>query len=195
MSGLFDEPPGATPLEREEADGLLPSWISTRQELNEAEQANILAGMNWARRRRRKDCLSEESARRLHRAMFGDIWRWAGTFRTRQTNIGVRPHLIPAHLRTALDDVRYWIDHQSYDADEIAVRLHHRMVSVHPFPNGNGRHTRLMADLLVEQLGGQPFTWGRADLGEPSATRARYIASLRQADLHDIRPLLGFARS
>ncbi|MEO8883664.1 MAG: mobile mystery protein B [Devosia sp.] len=195
MNGLFDQPEGATPLGLIEAAGLLQTWIVTREELNAAEQTNILAGLDWARRRRRRDYLTEAFVQQLHKAMFGDVWRWAGTLRTREVNIGVPPHLIRQHLRVALDDVRYWTEHQTYEVYETAARLHHRLVSVHPFPNGNGGHTRLMADLLVQQLGAEPFTWGRHDLGNAGETRTRYIASLKRADDHDLAPLLAFARS
>lgn len=195
MTGLFDEPQGATPLAQAEMAGLRQAWISTRQDLNAAEQANILSALDWVQRQRYPDYLTEPFVFRLHQAMFGDVWNWAGTVRSREVNIGVPPHLIRQRLRSTLDDVRYWVAHESFSADEIAVRLHHLLVSVHPFPNGNGRHTRLMADLLVEQLGQEPFSWGRGELGSPSATRARYIASLKHADAHDLGALLAFARS
>lgn len=195
MTGLFEEPDGATPLSPQDANGLRQAWIATRQDLNEAEQANILAGMAWAARTRQQDLLNVEFARRLHRAMFGRVWRWAGTFRTRETNIGVQPYLIGLRLRETLDYAKYWAEQRTFGTDEIAVRLHHRVVSVHPFPNGNGRHSRLMADLVAQQFGGRPFTWGGSSLSDPGETRALYMQALRSADAHDIAPLLAFARS
>lgn len=192
---VLPEPKGATPLGPEELAGLKPTWITNRQELNEAEQANILAGLAWARRTRRADLLSETFIRALHRAMFGSVWTWAGSVRRRETNIGVEPNTIPASLRELLDTARYWQDSSTFPPDEFAVRFHHRLVQIHPFPNGNGRHTRVMADLLIERAGGAPFTWGRDNLIADGPTRAAYIAALRQADALDIAPLLAFARS
>ena len=195
MSDLFDEPHDATPLGPEEREGLLQTWITYRRDLNEAEQTNIAAGTSWAWRARRRDLLSEEFIRRLHKRLFGDVWAWAGEFRKTERNIGIDPVRIPVELGTALDDARYWIEHETFPPDEIAVRLHHRLVAIHPFPNGNGRTTRLMGDLVAARLGQEPFTWGRQNLSDVSETRARYIAALRAADNHDIGPLLEFARS
>ncbi len=195
MSDLFDEPDDATPLEPEEREGLLQTWITYRSELNEAEQANIAAGVAWAYRQRRRDILAEAFIKQLHGRMFGDVWAWAGVFRRTERNIGIDPARIPVELRMVLDDARYWVENETYPPDEIAVRLHHRLVAIHPFPNGNGRTTRLIADLFAVRLEQEPFTWGRVSLTDISETRTRYVAVLRAADDHDITPLLEFARS
>jgi Fic-DOC domain mobile mystery protein B len=131
----------------------------------------------------------------LHRRMFGDVWRWAGTFRISERNIGIDHWLIPIELRKLLDDTKAQIGAQSYPPDEIAVRFHHRLVQIHPFPNGNGRHARMMADLLIEQLGGESFTWGKGSLGTVGAVRQAYVRALKAADAHDVEPLRIFARS
>lgn len=190
-----EDAPGATPLGPTELAGLRQPWITTRADLDAAEQANILAGLAWATRSRRRHLMSETFLRSLHRSMFRDVWAWAGDYRSRETNIGVPPHLIPIALREHLDTARYWMDERPFPPDEIAVLIHHRLVQIHPFPNGNGRHTRLMADLVAEELGRPPFTWGRTNLVEAGPTRAAYIAALREADGHNIAPLLAFARS
>ena len=195
LSDLFDEPDGATTLEPEEREGLLQTWITYRRDLNEAEQANIAAGTAWARRARPRDLVSEEFLQQLHKRLFGDVWAWAGDFRRTERNIGIEPMRLPVELRTAFDDARYWIEHETFPPDEIAVRLHHRLVAIHPFPNGNGRTTRLMGDLVATRLGQKPFTWGGQSLTDVSETRARYVAALKTADNHDIGPLLEFARS
>ncbi|MGD9668817.1 MAG: mobile mystery protein B [Hyphomicrobiaceae bacterium] len=197
MTDLFQEPDDATPLEPEEREGLLQTWITHRSDLNEAEQENIVKGAAWARSRRQRnaDILNEGFARSLHRRMFGDVWQWAGTFRQTERNIGIEAHRIPNDIGMMFDDVRYWVDHETFPPDEIAVRLHHRLVAIHPFPNGNGRHARLMADLLIERLGGQPFTWGGGSLHDIGELRRQYIDALRAADNHDIEPLVEFARS
>ena len=127
--------------------------------------------------------------------MFGEVWRWAGRFRMSERNLGIVFHEIPVALRQLLDDTRAWIEYQTYPPDEIAVRFHHRLVLIHSFPNGNGRHARLMADLLVMRLGGERFSWGSANLQDAGTVRQRYIAALRAADDQDIGPLLAFARS
>lgn len=194
MSDLFDEPDDATPLEQEEWNGLLQTWITFRCELNEAEQMNFAAGAAWAYRQHRQDILTDAFIKQLHRKMLGDVWAWAGDFRQTERNIGIDPIRIPVEVRMVLDDIRYWIKNATFSPDEISVRLHHRLVAIHPFSNGNGRITRLMADLLVERLAQEPFTWGRILLTDVSEARARYIAALKAADAHDIKPLLGFAR-
>ncbi|MFH1797385.1 MAG: mobile mystery protein B [Pseudomonadota bacterium] len=198
MTDLFQEPEDATPLEPQEREGLLQSWITHRKDLNEAEQENIVGGAAWARRLRRLPLdrlLSVDFMQTLHSRMFGDVWQWAGTFRTTERNIGIQAYRIATELAALLSDVRFWIEHETYPRDEIAIRFHHRLVAIHPFPNGNGRHARLAADLLVDRLGGEPFSWGGGSLADVGELRARYVAALRAADDHDIGPLLEFARS
>lgn len=190
----LDYAPGATPLDADELASLIPGHITTQGELNEWEQLNILQGDTWARKQRR-EILDEGFLRRLHQQMFGETWRWAGTFRQSDKNIGVDWLHIGVELKKLLDDVRYQVANGSLPPDEIAVRFHHRLVAIHPFPNGNGRHARLMADLLIERLGRPRFTWGSASLIDANETRGHYIAALRAADARDISPLLAFARS
>ena len=194
MSDLFQEPNAATPLGPEEKHGLIPAHITYRAELNEAEQENIIRGQEWAFVRRR-DLLSERFVLELHRRMFGDVWRWAGKFRTSEKNIGIPFYEIPTRIHQLLDDGKAWVAHQTYPADEIAVRFSHRLVQIHPFPNGNGRHSRLIADLLVMSLGERRFSWGSANMQPAGDVRRRYIEALQAADQHDISPLLAFTRS
>ena len=195
VSGPFQDPDdAATPLTPEEMRDLIPAHIAYRRELNEAEQENMARAQQWALARRR-DLLSEKFIKGLHRHMLGDVWRWAGRFRTTQRNIGIDYWLIPAELRRLLDDSKAWIEFKTYPPDEIAVRFHHRLVQIHSFPNGNGRHARLMADLLVMQFGRERFSWGRESLRDAGAARARYIEALRAADNHDVSLLLAFARA
>ena len=195
MTDLFDEPDDATPLTIEERSGLRQAHITYRSELNNAEQRNIIQAEDWALARRRRDLLTDKFVKELHRRMLGDVWQWAGKFRTTERNIGIRFYEIPMALQQLLGDAKVWIEHQSYGHDEIAIRFHHRLVQIHPFPNGNGRHSRLMADLLMIQLGGDRFSWGSTNLQSVSEVRRRYIAALQAADNFDLRPLLEFARS
>lgn len=192
---LFDEDDEAnTPLTEEERVQLLLTYITQRRELNEAELANISEATKWLSSRRRK-VLDDAFLRELHKRMFGKVWQWAGEYRTTPRNIGIDAYRIPTEMRQLIDDVRYHVETETYPPDEIAVRFSHRLVSIHPFPNGNGRHSRMVADRLAIQLGQKPFSWGRINLVDPSATRKAYITSLQAADRHDIEPLLSFARS
>jgi Fic-DOC domain mobile mystery protein B len=192
---LFAEDDDAnTPLEAEEREALIPSYITLRRELNEAEQVNIASAMKWLSSQRGK-LLDEKFLRRLHKEMFGQVWRWAGDYRTTPRNIGVEAYRIGMDVAQAIDDARYWVEHETYSPDEIAVRFSHRLVAIHPFPNGNGRFSRLVGDLLAQKLGQPPFTWGRASLVDPTDTRNAYVEALRAADNHDYDALIAFARS
>lgn len=183
----------ATPLTPEERRDLKPSYVTLRSELNEVEALNVIAGERWALSRKR-DALDETFLRRLHLKMFGDVWRWAGKYRTTTRNLGVDPYRIEVAMREALEDVRYWVEHASYPPDEIAIRYHHKLVVVHPFPNGNGRWSRLAADILAIQLGRERFTWGRGSITAGSETRQAYVRALKAADAGDMALLLTFAR-
>ncbi len=195
LDSLFDDDDDAnTPLSAEEREQLIPSYITLRHELNEAEQVNIGAALRWAVARKR-NVLDRDFLCKLHQRMFGDVWRWAGKYRTTARNIGVEAYSIAMDVQQAIEDAQYWVEHGTYSADEIAVRFSHRLVAIHPFPNGNGRFSRLVGDLLARQLGQTFFTWGQANLVNIGETRARYIAALRVADNHDIGPLLTFVRS
>ena len=194
MSMRLDYPPGATPLDADELSSLIPAHITTQGELNDWEQLNIVQGDGWARRQR-KNILDEGFLRQLHKQMFGQTWRWAVAFRKSDKNIGVDWLTIGVELKKLLDDVHYQVTHGSLAPDEIAVRLHHRLVAIHPFPNGNGRHARLMADLLAQRLGQSRFSWGSRSLVDASDARQRYIAALQAADAGNIAPLIAFARS
>ena len=193
-------PAGATPIDPDEADGLIPGHVSTRGELDELEEANIQEGLKWAVQRavsgrNRADVLSESFLYELHQHMFGAIWTWAGKVRLTDKNIGVDKHIIRPEVRKLVDDARYWREENVDSHEELAVRFHHRLVSIHPFPNGNGRHARLMADLIAQQSGLVPFSWGGASLTETSDLRSAYIDALRSADKGDLGPLMAFARS
>lgn len=194
MAVNLDYPPGATPLDADELACLIPGHITTQGELNEWEQLNILQGDAWAQRQR-KDIVDEAFVRQLHKQMFGETWSWAGGFRKSDKNIGVEWQQVGVKLHDLLNDIRYQIDHAVYPHDEIAARFHHRLVLIHPFPNGNGRHARLMADLLIKKLGRARFTWGSKSLTEATETRRRYIDALRAADKGNIELLLSFVRS
>lgn len=194
MTDPFDADENATPLTPAERNDLIPTHVTLRGELNELEQQNIAQADSWAFARNRH-VLDETFLRGLHRRMFSKVWRWAGEYRTTERNLGVAAYRVQPELRQAIDDTRYWIEHQSFASDELAVRFHHRLVFVHPFPNGNGRWSRLAADLLIVRQGSSRFTWGRASLQAASDLRHDYIAALHAADNHDLAPLIAFARS
>jgi Fic-DOC domain mobile mystery protein B len=192
----LDYPDGTTPLDPNEIEGLRLAHISTRAELDRWEQDNITAGEAWAFARKQKDILSDGFMRRIHKRMFGTVWRWAGQFRTSDKNIGGTWWNIPTELKNLCDDVAIWIETGSYPPDEIAARFHHRLVAIHLFPNGNGRHARTMTDLLLVQRLGRPrFTWGSGNLVNSGACRRQYIDALRSADQYDYQPLMDFVRT
>jgi Fic-DOC domain mobile mystery protein B len=191
---LIEHDDAATPLTPAEREGLIPAYITLRHELNEAEQEGVLMTDRWVFERRRQ-VLSERFLLGLHKRMFGQVWRWAGRFRTTERNIGVPAYRIGVDLAQLLDDVGYWIDHQTFSPEEIATRFHHRLVEIHCFPNGNGRHARLATDALLASLDQPRFSWGQQNLVSATETRRAYVTALRAADAHDLTPLLAFVRS
>ena len=195
---LFEPADNATPLSAEEQAALLPS-LSTRAELNQFERININAARVWAMRKsvlRRPDLLTDGFARELHRRMFNQVWSWAGQYRTTEKNLGWAVPRLAEGVRNACDDAKAWLEHSTYPLPEAAVRLHHRLVLIHPWSNGNGRHARLLADIVVAAKGGEALTWGAGqDLAEAGEVRRRYIDAIRQADQGNIGPLVAFAQS
>ncbi len=192
----FEYPEGATPLDLDEAQGLLLPHISTRADLDRWEQENISEAEDAVFRRRQRDVLTEKYARTLHKKMFGSVWRWAGNFRRSQKNIGIEWMQIPVAIRQLFDEVNGWLEYGAFPPDEIAARFHHRLVAIHAFPNGNGRHARLMADIvLVHLLGQERFSWGQENLTSAGDCRRHYIEALRAADQLDYGLLLAFVRS
>ena len=188
---IFETDDNSTPLTEEEKQQLKAKWITTRAELNELETKGIADAEIWLLKNK-KDILNETFIKNLHKKMFGDIWKWAGTFRTTERNIGVAPYEIQPKLRVLLDDVKFWIDNRTFSPKEIAVRFHHRLVQIHPFPNGNGRISRLMADLVLQKLEGKTLYWGDTNLVDVSEVRRKYIDALRKADAGDYTDLLNF---
>ena len=192
----LEYPEEATPVDPDEAEGLLFTHITTRKELDRWEQENIIEALTWVDQTKPKYILNETFIRELHRRMFGKVWKWAGKFRQSDKNIGKPWSQVPIELRNLCDDTRLWIELQEEPPDRIAIRFHHRLVSIHPFPNGNGRHARLMTDILLENILHRPrFTWGGQNLSKAGEARRKYIAALYLADESDYEPLLEFARS
>lgn len=194
MTLQLEYPEGATPLDPNELGGLKHKHITTQGELDELEQANISSGLRWLARTRRKDILSDDFAIELHRQLFSDVWGWAGVFRRTEKNIGGDPIQIGIQLRGVMDDARYWAEHKTYPSKEAAVRLHHRLVFIHPFSSGNGRHARIMADTVLDRVyATEPIDWtAGSDLQKLGERRTAYIAALKSADVHDMGPLLAF---
>ncbi|MEK6731384.1 MAG: mobile mystery protein B [Pseudomonadota bacterium] len=190
-------PEGATPIDPDEMIGLIPPHVVVQQELNEWEQENILKAECWVRNQKFfiEKILDFIFLKRLHIEMFGQTWRWAGQYRTTDKNIGVAWQKINTQLKLLFDDVNYQLSHHVYDADEICARFHHRLVWIHPFVNGNGRHARLMADVLLIALKQPRFTWGSRSLIAIGEVRAQYMKALRAADRGDYTLLLRFVRS
>lgn len=186
---------GATPLDPNEKEGLIPS-VSTQADLNELERANIATGYRWAQKSRKlkRELLSVSGLLLLHRQLLGEVWSWAGKIRQTEKNIGVSPVQIQPQLQCMLDNVRFWIEHEEFSWQEIAIRFHHEMVRIHSFANGNGRHARIAANLLLYYQGEKPCTWGDGDLLVDEKFRLAYIAALRKADQNDYRDLTSLCR-
>ena len=195
MGLTLEYPEGATPLSPEDLAGLIPSYITTRGQLNEWEFVNVGKGERWAFARRQENILSIDFMWSLHRQMFGDTWRWAGKTRTRETIPGIAPETIEIETKKLCENVKVQIEYQTWTVDEIAARFHHLLVKIHPFPNGNGRFARTMTNLLLVYNNAELFTWGEGDLITNSEVRKRYISALRFADEKDYGPLFGFVRS
>jgi Fic-DOC domain mobile mystery protein B len=198
MTFEIGTPESATPLNPDETEGLIPPQIVTRAELNEAEEANIARGLAWGLKAiRSRAVLADDFVYDLHRRMFKDVWEWAGCIRSTNKNIGIDKYDIRVAVRELMADAATWKASAVYPLEEFAVRLHHRLVAVHPFPNGNGRHARMIADLFLLQERIRPMSWGsrRGSLVQTGQIRSEYISALRAADRGDIQPLLAFARS
>ncbi len=194
MTPANEEPEGATPLDRDELEGLKFKHVSTRAELDQLEQVNIQNGLLWLKRRRKTDVLTQAFMRELHRRLFGEVWKWGGSYRQTEKNIGIDPIQIATQLRMLLDNARYWADNDIYAPLEAAARYHHRMVQIHPFPNGNGRHARIAADTYLEAcFAHAPIDWAAGhDLMRRNDRRDAYIAALRVADAGEMASMLAF---
>lgn len=189
-------PPGATPLDPDEIAGLKFKHVTTHGELNHLEQANIEHGLLWLNKQKKTELLTDTFVRQLHEKLFGDVWQWAGTYRLTEKNIGIDPLRIGVELRNLLDDVRFWTENGTYDPLEVATRFHHRLVQIHVFPNGNGRHARIMADEILQKIyKEEPIDWLKGkDLQNAGARRHSYLEALRAADTGNYDPLMEFVR-
>tara|TARA_R110002124_G_scaffold241687_4_gene406902 strand:- start:8683 stop:9279 length:597 start_codon:yes stop_codon:yes gene_type:complete len=189
---------GQTPLNEEEKEGLKIKSITTQNELDEFEQLNIEKAIEWTMRVRLKPekILSEKFIKELHKKMYGDVWKWAGKFRKSDKNIGIKWPLIEIEVRNLIDDTKYWVENKTYPANEIAIRFKHRIVAIHCFANGNGRHSRIMADIIIEAIFGKEiFSWQKSNMVKANETRKSYIMALRDADNGNIKPLVNFAEN
>lgn len=189
-----DYPEGATPLDPDEMAGIKPKHITARAEFDELEQANIQQGLAWLKRSRENDILTDHFMRTLHKKLFGDIWDWAGAYRHTGKNIGIDPQQIVVQHRVMLDTAQFWAEDKTFEPLEAAARFHHRMVFIHPYPNGNGRHARIAADVYLEKsFGHPPIEWADGfDLQIDSERRKAYLAALQTADRGDFQPLFKF---
>ncbi|MEI7523042.1 MAG: mobile mystery protein B [Mariniphaga sp.] len=194
----FDYTLDQTPLDEDEKEGLLIPTIATRSELDEFEQQNIEDTIHWvlARSFKPMEILTEKFAKNLHRRMYGNVWGWAGKFRKTNKNIGVDKWAISSSLKNLFDDTTFWTEHNTFEPDEIAIRFKHRLVCIHCFPNGNGRHSRLMADVIIDKIFKRPvFSWGASSFLHQSDARTTYLKALREADKNNYQQLISFARS
>ena len=187
-----------TPLEEDEKEGLLIKSITTHGELDEHEQLNIEKAIEWTLQAKFKTehILTEEFIKKLHKKMLDEVWAWAGEFRKSGRNIGVDWIKIGTELKYLLDDTKFWIKNKTYSPDETSIRFKHRLVNIHCFPNGNGRHSRIMADIIIESIfEKEVFTWNNSHMAKPDETRKKYISAIREGDQGNIEPLIEFARN
>jgi len=197
MTNLFSQPTGASPITDEQKEGLLQKWISTQAQLNQIEKDNILLAQQWLFNTRQKnaDFADFNFLSKFHKKMFNNVYSWAGDIRTTQSNIGDSTHLIRQNTHSLKLDIQAWIENDSYSQDEIAVRYHHQLVCIHPFANGNGRLSRLMADYINEQIfDNQPFSWGADNLYIDGTARSKYLHAIYEANRNRIDCLVNFAR-
>lgn len=194
----FDYKDGQTPLDEEEKEGLKIKSITTQGELDEFEQLNIEKAVEWTIHTKLKPekILTEKFVKDLHKRMYGDVWKWAGEFRKIEKNIGIPWTQIGIELKNLLDDTKYWIENKTFSPEEIAIRFKHRIVSIHCFPNGNGRHSRMMADIIMESIfGNKIFSWHQSNMVKANETRNQYIKALREADNGNFKQLIEFAKN
>lgn len=187
-----------TPIDEDEKDGLLIETITTKGELDEFEQLNIEEAIQWVfgKKFKAKDVFTERFICNLHKRMFGYVWAWAGEFRKTDKNIGIDKAQISTQLKMLCDDALFWVEHTTYPPEEIALRFKHRIVSIHCFSNGNGRHSRLIADIIIEKIFGEEiFSWGAANLSKSGDVREAYLNAVKKADQGDYGLLIEFARS
>jgi Fic-DOC domain mobile mystery protein B len=196
LDSKYDD--GQTPLDEEEKEGLKIKNITTQKELDEFEQLNIEKAIEWTIHNNLKQdkILTEKFITDLHKKMYGDVWKWAGQFRRSNKNIGIDWTQIGIQLRSLIDDAKYWIENKTYSPEEISIRFKHRIVAIHCFPNGNGRHSRMIADIMMESIFGKEiFTWHQSNMIKANETRKKYIIALREADNGNITPLIEFAKN
>ncbi len=189
---------GQTPLDEEEKEGLKIKSITTQGELDEFEQLNIEKAVEWTIHTKLKPekILTEKFIKDLHKRMYGDVWKWAGEFRMTEKNIGIPWVHIGVELKNLLEDTKYWIENKTFSPEETAIRFKHRIVSIHCFPNGNGRHSRMMADIIMESIfDNEIFSWHQSNMAKANETRNKYIKSLREADNGNFTKLIEFAKN
>ncbi len=195
----FEEPYGATPLGPDERADLLLTHVETREELNELENANILQGISWLSSLPAltvDELLSMAFFEELHKRLLGEVWAWAGSYRTRELNIGCDPFHIRTNLFNLLEDIKCWIEFNHFDSLELSARIQHRLVLIHPFPNGNGRHSRIFTDCVRGMILEKPtLRWAEGNLDQQTEEREQYISSLRQADRGDYQTFIDYLRS
>jgi Fic-DOC domain mobile mystery protein B len=189
---------GETPLDPGELEEIKIPTVSNRRELDEFEQKNIEDALLWLKKKKpgSDEILTEDFIKELHLRMYGTVWKWAGEFRKTNKNIGVDKFEIKIELKKLFEDVKYWIENSVFGTDEIAIRFKHKIVSIHCFPNGNGRHSRLMADTIREYIFRKPpFKWKGGNLTKDCDEKTQYLNALRKADSGDISDLIIFAKN
>lgn len=196
MPERFAFPEGATPIG--DCSGLIPVWVHHVNDLNRVEAENILNGQRKYLQGRISDpptWFQVKELKAIHRSMFGTVWEWAGVYRKSITSIGINPSLIPTQLAELCLEVSSWSQHPvELTFVEMAARVHHRLVFIHPFENGNGRFSRLIADRFLLAFKCQHPVWP-SHLNQEGVVRKDYIKTLKSADKGDYAPLVDFMKN
>jgi Fic-DOC domain mobile mystery protein B len=186
---------GETPID--DISGLKPKGLTTRAQLNAVEARNMRKAVVRylvIKPSRRQAPFTLEWCYKLHRQMFGEVWRWAGQKRTTELNIGVPFHRIDVDLKNLMADLAFWREKGEMDPIEQVARLHHRAVFIHPFLNGNGRWSRLLANIFQKQSTDKLTIWPEETVGNASVIREEYLAAVRSGDKGDYNPLIALHR-
>ncbi len=187
---MLKTPEDSTPIN--DLSGLIPSGITVKSALDEWEAENILKAYNRYLKTSRKRAISPGLITAVHKEMFGLTWKWAGSFRKENLNLGVEWFAIPVEIKKLCDDIAFWEKSKNVNILEQSVRIHHRLVRIHPFLNGNGRHARMIADIFLSGRGKKLPLWPDKDMVETTDIRKRYIHCLKEADNGDYAGLLEF---
>ena len=179
---LFKDRGGQTPLPPELQKGLISKNVQTIGELDEYEEQNIAEGMVWLEDSN-ANSLNYSFWLRLHKKLFGNVWNWAGEIRSH--DLGNADFLYPEKVRPALmqliGDAEYWFKNDTYPKKETIARIHEKLLTIHPFANGNGRWSRILTEYICKQNKIDIPKWNLKSKDDPQKRRKEYIEAVELA--------------